>query len=91
MLEELQSSGPLEGVPGEEKVEGGKVKEKVVFVDIRERPPREFYISEKDCKLHGYTRGCPGCNSFMFGKGREPHSEGCRERFREILKGAKKV
>ena len=47
----------------------------------------EFYIKKEDCEKHGYTRGCGGCASWLQGFGRQPHSEKCRERFREILKG----
>ena len=47
----------------------------VVFVNTREKEPREFYISKADAEKHGYTRGCGGCSSWFRGLGRQPHTE----------------
>ena len=63
----------------------------VVFVNTREREPREFYISKEDAEKHGYTRGCGGCSSWFKGLGRQPHTEKCRERFKELMRGEAKV
>ena len=37
------------------------------------------------------TRGCDGCSSVYRGKGRAPHNNQCRERFRELLKETTKM
>ena len=57
-----------------------------MFIETREKPPREFYIRKTDADKHGYTRGCGGCTSWFRGLARQPHSEECRQRFRELLK-----
>ena len=82
-----------EGVPIEEKKESGNLleaKEKVIYIDTREEVLRDFYILRKDADPnlggHGFTRGCAGCSSWITGSSREPHSEACRERFKELLK-----
>ncbi len=36
-------------------------------------------------------QGCGGCSSWFRGLARQPHSEGCRERFRELMKEDAKV
>ncbi len=50
----------LVGGSGEVSGEVGSGESKVVFVDTRERAPREFYIKKSDAERHGYTRGCEG-------------------------------
>ena len=62
-----------------------------VFIETGERPPREFYIKKIDADRHGYTRGCGGCSSWSRGLARQPHTEGCRNRFKVILKDAARV
>ena len=76
--------------PGERREENEGLKG-VVFVNTREKEPREFYISKEDGEKYGYTRGCGGCSSWFKGLGRQPHTEACRERFKELMKGAAKV
>ena len=76
--------------PGERQEENEGLKG-VVFVNTREKEPREFYISKEDGEKYGYTRGCGGCSSWFKGLGRQPHTEACRERFKELMKGAAKV
>ena len=52
--------------PEEKLVEPAVVEQRVpevVFVNTREKEPREFYISKADAEKHGYTRGCGGCSS----------------------------
>ena len=66
--------------PGERQEENEGLKG-VVFVNTREKEPREFYISKEDGEKYGYTRGCGGCSSWFKGLGRQPHTEACRERF----------
>ena len=63
----------------------------VVFVNTREKEPREFYISKADAEKHGYTRGCGGCSSWFRGLGRQPHTEECRKRFEILMKDEAKV
>ena len=71
------------GVPVEERAPRG---EKTIYIETREKVPREFYISERDAIKHGITRGCGGCSSWYVGKSRQPHNEACRERFKELMK-----
>ena len=40
---------------------------------------------------HGKTRGCPGCDSWFKGVGRRPHTDVCRQRFRDLMQGEAKV
>ena len=63
----------------------------VVFIETRARVPRDFYIKKTDAERHGYTRGCGGCSSWFRGLGRQPHTEACRERFRELMREEAKV
>ena len=44
-----------------------------------------------DAGKHGYTRGCGGCSSWHRGLARQPHTEECRRRFQELLKGEARV
>jgi hypothetical protein len=79
-----------EGVPAEEIKEDGEVG-RTVYVDVRERVPRDFYLTKKVAEELGYTQGCGGCNSWHRGLGRAPHTAECRERFRRLLKDDAKV
>lgn len=63
----------------------------VVYIETRDRAPRDFYIKKSDAEKHGYTRGCSGCSSWFRGLGRQPHSKACRERFRSLMKDDAKV
>ena len=63
----------------------------IVFIETRERAPREFYITYEDVKKYKITRGCGGCSSFTRGLGRQPHTDACRERFRDLMKDEVKV
>ena len=62
-----------------------------VVIQTRDRAPRDFYITLKDAEKYGYTRGCGGCTSWFRGLARQPHTEACRNRFRELLKGDARV
>ena len=55
-------------------------------MDIRERQPQDFSITRKDVDNHRPTKGCAGCTSMLRNSGRQPHTVGCRERFRELLR-----
>ena len=80
-----------EGVPVEEAPSSSKDGERVVFIDTKEKIPREFYIGQKDVSKHGTTRGCGGCSSMVRGFPRQPHNATCRERFREAMRDDAKV
>ena len=56
-----------EGVPAEEKKRDQGSGNTVVFVQTREKAPRDFYIRKEDAEKHGYTRGCGGCSSWFRG------------------------
>ena len=60
--------------------ERGKDSEgKTIYVDVRERVPRSFYISRKDAeRFNQYTRGFPGGNSWF--RGRRCHIMSSAER-----------
>ena len=60
--------------------------DRVVYVDTKSRIPRDFFIKKEDGEKHGFTRGCPGCNSWFRGLARQAHSDACRERFRGLLR-----
>ena len=62
-----------------------------VYVETRDKIPRDFYIKKTDADKHGYTRGCAGCSSWFRGLGRQPHTEACRERFRGLMQTEAKV
>ena len=57
----------------------------------REAVPRNFYISAKDLKEHGFSAKCPGCLSILRGKIRQAHSAACRKRFESLLADSDKV
>ena len=59
---------------------------RMIVIETSEKVPREFYIKKSDAEKHGYTRGCGGCASWFRGLARQPHSEDCRQRFRELMK-----
>ena len=80
-----------EGIPIEEKVNSSGSGERVVYIDTRDKAPREFYISKKNAEKYGYTRGCGGCTSWFRGLARQPHTEACRNRFKELMKDEAKV
>ena len=62
-----------------------------MFINTRERVPKDFFIQQKDLDDHGYTRGCGGCNSIRRGLTRQPHSPECRKRFEDLLRNTAKV
>jgi len=81
-----------EGVPAvdsEERLENSG--ERLVFIETRERAPREFFIKQEDCEKYGYTEGCAGCSSWFKGRGRQPHTRSCRERLRGCMQDEARV
>ena len=77
--EEMRKGKEKEGVKQEGA--GGKV-----YVETKEKVPRDFYIRKEDAEKHEYTKGCGGCSSWNRGLGRQPHTDECRARFKDILK-----
>ena len=63
----------------------------MVFIETKERIPRDFCIGKKDTEMFGYTRGCGGCSSWSRGLSRQPHTEECRASFRDFMRDAAKV
>ena len=80
-----------EGITVEERAPNAGIPDRVVYIETRDKAPREFYISQKDVEKHGFTRGCPGCSSFTRGLGRQPHTEVCRDRLKELMRDESKV
>jgi hypothetical protein len=82
-----------EGVPANEpaRSSGPWAGPQVIIVETKNKPPREFYIKKTDAERLGYTRGCGGCNSWHRGLGRQPHTEACRARFKELMKDEARV
>ncbi len=87
----MQTATYQQGVPVEDRREAEGSKERKVFIDTREKAPREFHIRYKDGENHGWTKGCGGCSSFFRGLSRQPHTEACRDRFRQLMKDDAKV
>ena len=87
---DTEADGDLpEGVEPETKEEGDGSKgprDGKVYVDVREKVPREFYISEQNIRDYKPTKGCAGCRATLRGLSRQPDEPECRERFRELLK-----
>ena len=61
-----------------------------MFIDTRDKVPRKFYISRRDAQKYGYTKNCPGCTSWLKGESRKPHTNACRDRFAELMRGQAK-
>ena len=82
-----------QGVPANDPTSssGSSSGPQVIIVETRNKPPREFYIKKTDAERLGYTRGCGGCNSWHRGLGRQPHTEACRARFKELMKDEARV
>ena len=87
--------GPAEDAPlGENRsaeARGSGDPPRVVVVNTRQVPPREFYIQKKDLEKHGHTRGCAGCRTMIQGGTRQAHTTECRERFRRVMQDDGKV
>ena len=49
--------------------------------------PKRVYISRENSKEFGFTARCPGCMSLLRGTARQAHTENCRRRLEEELKG----
>ena len=54
----------------------------------REYQPKRTYLMAEDFEEFGFTLGCPGCSWLQDPQGfRRAHSDECRERITELLKG----
>lgn len=49
--------------------------------------PRRTYIRKVDILQHGYSERCPGCRAVRLGERAAPHTEACRKRIEEAMKG----
>ncbi len=58
------------GIPPEERTEASGLGDRLVFIETKNKAPRDFYISKQDAEKHGYTRGCGGCTSWFRGLAR---------------------
>jgi hypothetical protein len=54
---------------------------------MRETVPRKVAIAKQDLEEFGYTAKCPGCLAVLRGTTRQGHSQDCRRRMQEELKG----
>jgi hypothetical protein len=82
-----------QGVPLEERTmgAGSSSGDRIVCMDTSEKAPRDSHIRKTDAERFGYTRGFGGCSSWHRGLGRQPHTEECRKRFKELMKDDAKV
>ena len=53
--------------------------------------PRRVYITREDLEAFGVTARCPQCLSLLKEAARQAHTENCRKRFEEELRGTKRV
>ena len=49
--------------------------------------PRRTYLKKEDFEVHGYTVDCPGCVSILRATARQAHTEACRKRLEDTLRG----
>ena len=48
---------------------------------------RRVRLNPSDFKVHGFTPGCPGCTAIKNGSVSQNHSEACRSRMENCLRG----
>ena len=84
------------------KMDGERLKSEVVTMDdeYRERSWRQrstsrfrsgVYVSRENLEEFGLMAKCPGCMSLLWGTARQAHTENCRRRNGEELKGIAKA
>ena len=83
------------------KMDGERLKSEVVVMDnvYREKleaeehvpVPKRENISSKNLEEFGFTARCPGCTSLLRRTARQVHTESCRRRIEEELKGTAKA
>ena len=77
-----------EGMRTDVRVMDSEYRERLeAEAEDREPVPRRAYIHKRDLEKFGYTVGCPGCVSVVRGGARQAHTEKCRRRLEEELKG----
>ena len=83
------------------KMDGERLKSEVIVMDKEYREkleaeehvpvPKRVYISRENLEEFGFTARCPGCMSLLRGIARQAHTENCRRRIEEELKGTAKA
>ena len=60
-------------------------------MEAEQKAPVRFMIKREDLEKHGFSTKCPGCKAILRGTARQGHSEQCRARLTEAMKGEEKV
>ena len=82
-------------------MDGERLKSEVIVMDKEYKEkleaeehvpvPKRVYISRENLEEFGFTVRCPGCMSLLRGTARQAHTESCRRRIEEELKGTAKA
>ena len=98
---EMVVAVPLRKNEDDPKMDGERLKSEVVVMDKEYREnleaeehvpvPKRVYISRENLEEFGFTARCPGCMSLLRGTARLAHTENCRRRIEEELKGTGKA
>ena len=83
------------------KMDGERLKSEVIVMDKEYKEqleaeehvpvPKRVYVSRENLEEFGFTARCPGCVSLLRGTARQAHTENCRRRIEEELKGTAKA
>ena len=83
------------------KMDGEHLKSEVIVMDKEYKEnleaeehvpvPKRVCISRENLQEFGFTARCPGCMSLLRGTARQAHTENCRRRIEEELKGTAKA
>ena len=83
------------------KMDGERLKSEVIVMDKEYKEkleaeehvpvPKRVYISRENLEEFGFTARCPGCMLLLRGTARQAHTESCRRRIEEELKGTAKA
>ena len=83
------------------KMGGDRLKSEAVVMDKENRErleaeehvpvPKRAYISRENLEEFGFTSRCLECMSLLRGIARQGHTENCRRRIKEELKGTAKA
>ena len=94
---EMVVAAPWRKNEDDPKMDGEHLKSKVVAMDKEYREkleaeehvpvPQRVRISRKNLVEFRFTARCPGCRSLLRGTARQAHTENCRRRIEEELKG----
>ena len=98
---EMVVAVPWRKIEDDPKMDGERLKSEVVTMDKKYREkleaeehvpvPNRVYISRENLEKFGFTVRCPGCMSLLWGTARQAHTENCRRRIEEELKGTAKA